>query len=546
MPVDTLRRPSRAGSIQSNAMQSITNHVHYRVLQMANLGQPLIEINLDDTSPTTPRSSYVISYATMDTIEGTVNITAQHDTRFEDIEIAFNGVAHISVERFTASPSMSGRTESVHRFLSLRQPIDDSDLPTPRVLVAGKKYTFPFIFTVPQHLLPRACTHKVVSDHVRACHLQLPPSIGDPELAGFGGTLLDDMAPEMTKIVYGIKVRIMHLHEADGKISVLGEKMRKVRVKPIFEEQPPLNIEGIPEYRERHEKTIKKSLFKGKSGTLTAQSMQPKPLIIPGARTVNYALPSTRAMVLLRFDPAEPTSLPPRLGQLKTHIKVSTFYAVQPRQGIPSRSQISFDVSQGVFAENISISNMCVASAQWTKHSASESPIVEDCTTTQRRDSGTSDSTIPSPGSPSSAPHTILTPSRNYQNGDFWTASIIVPISMPSNKNFIPTFHSCLVSRMYTLIMSLSVHAPGVSDPTLTMRVPLQVCAQGSVSGNENARARSAEVGALEEARRMFSPRSVILPPPPPSAGADAPPEYVPVAPRAGRHNARVTVVGGP
>ncbi|CAI6339629.1 unnamed protein product [Periconia digitata] len=545
MPSDTPRRPSRTASVQSNAMHSITNHVHYRVLQIANMGQPIIEIELDESTPG-KHSSYAVSYATMDTIEGTVSITAQHDTRFEDIEISFDGVAQVFVERFTTSPSMSGRTESAHRFLSLKQPIDDSDLPTPRILLAGKKYKFPFFFTVPAQLLPRACTHKVASDHVRQCHLMLPPSLGDPELAGFGGILRDDMAPEMTKVIYAIKVRLTHLYEAEGKTSILAEKTRKVRVKPIFEEQPPINIDGIAEYRQRHEKGIKKSLFKGKLGTLTVESMQPKPLVIPGARMVNHALPSTKATVFLRFDPAEPTNLPPRLGSLKTHIKVSTFYAVSARQTMPSRSEINFDVSQGVFAENVSLSNMCVASAQWTKHSAAESPPPVDNCTQQRRDSGISDTTTP-PGLGPNNP-AIISPSKNYQNGDFYTASIVVPITMPNNKNFIPTFHTCLISRMYTLIMSLSVHGPGVSDPTLTMRVPLQVCARGSEAGNENARARRAEVGVLEEVGRLFTPRNVLQPPT--SNAADAPPEYmladVPVTPRAGRNNARVTVVGGP
>ncbi|KAF1948123.1 arrestin [Byssothecium circinans] len=522
-------RSSRV-SAHSGGMTTFSSQVHYRMLQMAHMSQPDIDIQLDDS-----QGSYVTSYSTMDTMEGTVTITPQHDTRFEDVQIVFTGTAQVYVERLTPSPTMSGRAEASHRFLTLKQPIDDSDLPTPRILLAGKKYVFPFYFTVPAHLLPSACSHKVVSDYVLNTHLMLPPSLGDAELSGFGGSLLDDMAPEMAKINYAIKVRILQFHESKDRLSVLVEKARKVRIKPVFEEQPPLNMDEHPEYRARCEKAIKKGLFKGKLGTLTAQSRQPKAMIIPGARTTNEAPPSTRARVLLRFDPTEEHHVPPCLGSLKTNIKVTTYYACTPRSGLPSRSHIGYDITQGVFAESTTISTLCIASAQWEKHPASEDPILCE-TNSGRRDSGMSTlSTI----SNTTFDTGIPLASKNYKGGDFYTASILVPVTKTDNKNFIPTFHSCLISRTYTLNMSLSVHAPGVSDPTLNLNIPLQVCAEGSVTGNENARARSAEAVALEDASRMFVPRSVA-----PPSNADAPPEYVAFPSHVGRHNARVTVVG--
>lgn len=429
---------------------------------------------------------------------------------------------------------MSGRTEANHRFLTLKQPIDEADLPSPQILLAGKKYTFPFFFTIPAHLLPRACPHKVASDYVRETHLMLPPSLGDAELAGFGGTLLDDLAPDMSKIVYGIKVRVTQLHEGEGKLHILAEKMRKIRVKPAFEEQPPLNIDGNPAYRPRQEKTIKKGLFKGKLGTLTAQTVEPKTLTIPGARTIDNKPIATRARVLLRFDPAEESSTPPRLGCLKTNIKVSTFYASSPRQTFPSRDSLGYDLTQGVYSENITLSNMCIASAQWEKQPASANPVVTD--NLVRRDSGISDCSITTTADAFN--NGIPTASKSYKGGSFYTASILVPITLPTNKNFIPTFHSCLISRTYSLNLQLSAHAPGVSDPSLNLKVPLQVCAEGSVTGNENARARSAEATVLQEAQRMFTPRSVAPP------NIDAPPEYAVFAPRVGARHAPVTVVG--
>lgn len=88
--------PSSGASTYSSSMQSIGNQIGYKVRNIAHYGQPQIEINLDHTHGT--HGGYITSYSTMDTIEGTVNITAHHDTRFEDVEIAFIG-KHVLFDR---------------------------------------------------------------------------------------------------------------------------------------------------------------------------------------------------------------------------------------------------------------------------------------------------------------------------------------------------------------------------------------------------------------------------------------------------------------
>jgi hypothetical protein len=70
-------------------MQSMRNQVGSKVRNITHYGQPTIEINVNGTDG--PRNTWVTSYSTMDTLEGNVTITAQYDTRFEDIDIAFVG-----------------------------------------------------------------------------------------------------------------------------------------------------------------------------------------------------------------------------------------------------------------------------------------------------------------------------------------------------------------------------------------------------------------------------------------------------------------------
>jgi hypothetical protein len=73
-------------------MQAIGNQIGYKVRNLAHNGQPTIEISLNDQNR--HRHRFVTSYSSMDSIEGTVSITAAQDTRFEDIDIAFIGEYH--------------------------------------------------------------------------------------------------------------------------------------------------------------------------------------------------------------------------------------------------------------------------------------------------------------------------------------------------------------------------------------------------------------------------------------------------------------------
>ncbi|KAF2868707.1 arrestin [Massariosphaeria phaeospora] len=521
---------------QSNTMQSIGNQIGYKVRNIAHHGQPVIEINLDDRHGT--HGGYVTSYSTMDSIEGTVSITVAHDTKFEDIDIAFTGTSYTFVDRLTTTPTVSGRTEATHRFLALRQPIEDMDLPSPRVFVAGKRYIFPFYFIVPPHLLPRACTHRVDADHVRDTHLMLPPSVGDPEMAGHSGVLLDDVAPEMSKVIYGVKVRVMQRRDPDEPITPLAEKLRKVRIKPAFEEQPPLNLDqSNPDYRTRQEKTIRKGLFKGKSGTLTTQAGQPKALVIPGARTSGNETLTTVAKVRIRFDPADETNAPPKLNSLATKLKVSTFFATAPRHSFPSKSTLGFDHTQGVYQESVNLSSLCVASAPWTRRSAEENPTSEN--SLLRRDSGISDCGAENDWASATK---LPTASKNYKGGDFYTAEILAPITLPYHKNFLPTFHSCTISRTYTLFLQLSAKAPGISDPSLSLKVPVQICAEGSDTGLANARARSVAI-AMQAGATLLAPQSSV-PQNLEGESDELPPQYAAFASHVGRYNARVTAVG--
>lgn len=77
-------------SVQPDRMQALGNQIGYKVRNISHHGQPTIVIHLDDDS-SGHQQKFVTSYSSMDTLNGTVTITAPHDACFEDIDIAFTG-----------------------------------------------------------------------------------------------------------------------------------------------------------------------------------------------------------------------------------------------------------------------------------------------------------------------------------------------------------------------------------------------------------------------------------------------------------------------
>jgi hypothetical protein len=56
---------------------------------MTVLSKPQVEIVLDAAQG--KADAYITSFSTLDEIKGVVKITARHDTRFEELEIAMLG-----------------------------------------------------------------------------------------------------------------------------------------------------------------------------------------------------------------------------------------------------------------------------------------------------------------------------------------------------------------------------------------------------------------------------------------------------------------------
>ncbi|OJJ49100.1 hypothetical protein ASPZODRAFT_1396799 [Penicilliopsis zonata CBS 506.65] len=499
--------------------------------------RPSITIELLDRSVegSVAKPSSYTSYTTLDRIEGKVSITAETDTPFDEIKITFEGSATTFVERANPIP---GQAKALHTFLKLRQPITESEYPTPRVLEGRRVYQFPFTFVVPERMLPQSCNHD--KDHINIfhSHTQLPPSLGgDPIIARDGKSTLDDLSPKMAQVAYMIRAVVTKDENSNnnnnnnnnnngGQVSskLLASVEKPIRIIPTIEEEPPLTVADHPrDYCTRKEKVVKRGLLRRALGRIVVAAAQPAPLQLHACEGTVMESGGV-ATVQVRFDPVGDEQ-PPPLGKLWSKLKVMTFYSGTPWASYPSASSalVCAQYGKGMYQETIPLSSLCVASAQWTKHGN----LVGGTPRTSRQGSLCSESSFqsstPSSFSSSSSASTTesLTGPSALNSSTYYTTSLVVPLSLPDSKAFIPTFHSCIISRTYTLDLSLSFHPPNTSflSPCVSLRVPLQITAAGSqqptITTTTTPLTGAEQEDPLflaslsQEVEEFFSPRSV-------------------------------------
>ncbi|GAB1731481.1 hypothetical protein NU195Hw_g1484t1 [Hortaea werneckii] len=460
-------------------------------------------------------------FTTLDKIEGVASVTATADTYFDDVEIEFVGTARTFLERLTTAAAASGRSEAFHQFLKLTQPRLEDHYPEANILKAGQTYDFPFVFGVPQQLLPRICQHKVQSPSVRDAHLQLPPTFGDKDFTDQPGEL-NDMAPDMASVRYGVFAKVSKVKSTDEGASrvSLASRAKKLRISPAVDEEPPLDAGGKDsEYVMRKEKMMRKGMLKGKLGTLVMEASQPPSLRMkPNSNHDSENRTTTMATVMLRFDPADEDAQPPRLNCMNSKLKVVTFFASSARQSFPTKNASSLDLSQGIHTEQLQLSSRCMANVEWTKCKA-EKPADPNA----RRDSATSFSGVSIDNTPQ--------PSEQYKGKTYYTARLLVPITLPNHKAFVPTFHSCLVSRQYALKLDLSISGTGGIAPSLDLKLPIQISQAGRQDNRSPERPAGAppaispeeEAAESESIYDFFEPRAVGPPAFSASASASAP-----------------------
>lgn len=401
-------------------------------------------------------------YTSSSPVAGDVTITTKRDVRFDSIQIVLIGNTKASFD------GLSFPQEVTHTFLKMVMPISESSYPIPRVLETGQTYTIPFNFVIPNQLTINACNHERLSDQLQDHHVLLPPSLG--------GFQKDDMAPRMTKVEYVIKARVLREPVVGGKKTRIVEATQEIQVLPASPEEPPLNVtEKDKLYNMSKTKTIRKTFLGTKVGRLTATASQPSAAVVSADGTCLKARPTAR--ISLTYDPESPTMPPPQITNISGKITSHTYYSSGTISSFPNLgiwNQPYIVDRRGQFFTSVQLPPIGAPEKQpsWTPR----------FTPTTRRDSGYDSESSDSSGPTGKAKS--KSSSKKSKSPVYLTSTLDIPFDLPTDKKtFVPTFHSCIASRVYTLTLSIGIAAKGASG-TVSLTMPLQVAIEGLSSGN--------------------------------------------------------------
>lgn len=390
-------------------------------------------------------------YTSGSKISGHVEVNTTRDTPFDTVDIICVGASAVRLDFVQSFTTSSSRT-----FMKLSMPIPDSDLPSPRVFEAGKTYNIPFKFIVPHALTLGACTHDCTSPNVKDQHLRLPPSVGCWEG--------DDQAPDMTYVEYSVKCRATWTPPRATERESLVETKKVIKILPAFPEDAPLDITFRDErYNLSKQKTIRKNLFAAKAGKLNVSAGQPGAIML---KADGHGASMSNVKVNLEFSPASLDAAPPKVNSVSGKLLTTTFFGGSAAESLPNLGARASQTTNPclTYSTTNSLFTKSISKLSWGQKHPS----------LLRRDSGYSSNYVDEE-SAESADDAAGKKKKQQQGPPIrHVASIDVPFSVPSTnkKIFLPTFHSCLISRTYVLQLTVSV---GPTNTTMTLNLPLQI-----------------------------------------------------------------------
>ncbi|KAI8632128.1 arrestin [Xylariaceae sp. FL1651] len=437
-------------------------------------------------------------YTTSSIVSGHVEVNVSHDVRFDLLQILLLGSSKTRIDAINIPQATS------HTFLKLTMPIPDSYYPIPRRFEAGTSYKIPFHFVIPQHLTLNACSHCVPNDALKEHHVRLPPSVGNWDK--------DDFAPHMSRITYHIRARA-YQEDADGQGTKIMEASHDIRVIPMVAEDAPLNINKQDKmYVMSKSKTLRKSILSAKLGKVTVSANQPAPAMISPD---GHSITPTTAQLDVLFEPASSESQPPKITGVTSKISAVTYYSAGGINHYPNLKDWarSFGADgRGAYTSSVPLSSTPVEEATWKQHLTAQA----------RRDSGYDSGQLSE--SDHSADNHLPAPSRsdsrkrsNKGTPYYYATRVHVPIQLPAaKKQFVPTFHSCITSRVYVLWMTVALSTSTGTSSTVTLGVPLQVGVGPREGSRIDATGLPTFEAAMEDAAleidAFLQPRTINVP----------------------------------
>lgn len=335
-----------------------------------------------------------------------------------------------------------GRAQTEHTFLCIRQPSDEINISAPTITREGDKYHIPFCFVIPDKLPPQSCNHFTRSDQIKISHRDLPATLGDRGCREY----TNEPSTDMACISYRIRVKMSNPSHVNTTLT----KTKCIRIIPKSSDMPFVergsNIYSIFMMRDTRSRP-----FRSRSGQLSVEALQPEPICLTNSKLAMHKNPGTTVTIGLEF---EGTNNPPKLRTVASRLRVLTVYSATPWENHPDviHSESLGNGNRGLYRDDIPLSKVSLKSVEWVKlqglsypHKVGPKPRVDE-----------SDA--------------VIQPTK-------YTSSIVVPINIPGTHSLVPTFHSCFISRVYLVELSLSYRQHGVArvPSRISLVVPVQI-----------------------------------------------------------------------
>ncbi|KAM0243080.1 hypothetical protein ACHAP5_006961 [Fusarium lateritium] len=347
--------------------------------------------------------------------------------------------------------------------MQIQMSISEELMPPGHLLHPGETYTIPIIFEIPEHVSPSACSHR--NTVVRERHLYLPPSIGSWEKNDIsGGSIYVD---------YTVCARLVLGKDSHGKNKSVDHSI-SLKVIPILPEQPPINITpSNSQYCLSQTKTVRKNLLGAKAGIFRISTTQPKPISL---QMDHLQTSESELVIKLHYTTSSPSDIPPEVHIKRAAIETVTSFWLGPIGHLPDHDQVISGAASTVAPWSASHPLLLqgVDKMNWERDSN-----INPSTESERRASEPFRVVQDGVGTQTPAYKAPRATSEKFNQSEPTTyeTTIIQPFRLPSEKLlFIPTFHSCMVSRMYRIRITLVTSAHGTA---LSLIVPLQITSEG-------------------------------------------------------------------
>lgn len=411
------------------------------------------------------------TFTSLERFTGKLTIKALENTSFDKLEIKLTGTSRTYGRRVVPQAPSARTVTTAHRFLELTQPDLIFHIPEDRSFKRGCLYEFPFEFAIPGRMLPSTCRHEVASLLVHTCHISMPPSFGDHELAD-----VTDYAPKHASVKYRVVANIKKISET-GECGEIASASKPLRFMPKKRAEEPDVGNWEVSRLSRAEMSISK-LWTKPSGKLTITSTQSTPFVLKDFRkSVWRSELSGRMKINLVFWPANDQAGPPAQIDLNAFLRTTTVSAVSPLTQLPSDDPWFGPQIDRHTAPSIILSPQLIENIEWVRGPYERTQLHEDC--------------------PSYTASPVDERPQNMTSKLCYSTQITISLDATSTSSLVPTFHSCLITRGYALDLRLSLPGSAVGlSPAMRLGTPVRVML-------EPAAVRRDSAVSQEEALRM-------------------------------------------